>query len=81
MYLSVTKVTPLDDYKLLLLFENNEERIFDLTPYLTKGVFKELQDTALFNSVKISFDSIQWGNLADLDPEFLYEESVLVDTA
>ena len=75
MYFGVIKVKPLDNYKLLLTFENNEERIFDMKDYLNHGVFKELKDKKLFNTVHISFDTIEWGNGADLDPETLYEKS------
>ena len=76
MYATVTSVKPLDDYKLLLEFENSEKRIFDMTPYLTTGKFTELRDLTLFNSVTIKFDSIEWANHLDIDPEFLYEKSV-----
>ena len=31
MYLAVKSVKPLDGYKLLLQFENKEEKIFDVT--------------------------------------------------
>ncbi|MEK6590459.1 MAG: DUF2442 domain-containing protein [Nitrospinota bacterium] len=75
MYASVIKVKPLDDYKLLLEFENSEKRIFDVTPYLNTGKFAELRDLSLFNSVTIKFDSIEWANHLDLDPEFLYKKS------
>lgn len=76
MYLAVIDVKPLDDYKLLLTFENGENRIFDLKPYLDKGIFKELRDEKKFRTVRISFDSVEWSNQADIDPEILYEESV-----
>ncbi len=76
MYLAVVKVKPLNDYKLELTFENDEIRIFDMKPYLEKGIYKELKDESKFKSVKVSFDSIEWCNQADIDPEFLYEESV-----
>ena len=76
MYLSVKQVKPLEDFKLLLTFENGEARIFDMNPYLEKGIFKELKDIGMFNSVKVSFDSIEWQNEADMDPEVLYEDSV-----
>ncbi len=79
MYLSIISVKPLSDYKLLLKFENDEERIFDVSEYLDLGKFKELKDEALFNSVKVSFDTIQWGNELDFDPEFLYKESRLLN--
>lgn len=75
MYLSVIDVKPLDNYKLFLKFENNEERIFDVNPYLEIGKFTELKNKKLFSSVKVSFDSIEWGNGLDLDPELLYEKA------
>lgn len=79
MYLAVKNVKPLENYKLLLTFENQEVREFDVSQYLEIGKFKELKDKALFNSVKISFDSIEWANHLDLDPEMLYEKSIKVE--
>jgi len=75
VYLAVKDVKALEDYRLLLKFENDEERIFDLKPYLDIGKFRELRDRNLFRSVKVCFDTIEWANRLDLDPEFLYEKS------
>lgn len=75
MYLSVKDVKAMDNYKLILTFENNEKRLFDMTPYLELGVFKTLKDENLFKTVKVSFDTIEWSNGADIDPETLYENS------
>ncbi|MEI7595056.1 MAG: DUF2442 domain-containing protein [Bacteroidota bacterium] len=61
-----------------MTFENGEKRMFDMNPYLDKGIFKELRDLAIFNTVKVSFDTIEWCNEADLDPEVLYKYSVAV---
>lgn len=80
MYFSVINVKPLDGYKLLLKFENDEERIFDVSPYLNMGKFIELKDVSLFNTVTVKFDSIEWANHLDLDPEILYENSTKVET-
>ncbi|MGL4908282.1 MAG: DUF2442 domain-containing protein [Bacteroidales bacterium] len=74
----VTNVQALENYKLLLTFANGERREFNMAPYLNKGVFKVLQDVRIFNTVRVSFDSIEWENGADFDPEFLYKESALV---
>lgn len=76
MYLAVKEVKPLNDYQLVLTFENGETRIFDMKPYLDKGIYRELKDESKFRSVRVSFDSIEWCNQADIDPEFLYEKSV-----
>ena len=76
MYLAVKEVKPIDNYKLILTFENNEVKIFDMIPYLDKGIFQELKDENLFKAVKVSFYSIEWPNEADIDPETLYEDSI-----
>ena len=75
MYLAIIDVKPIENYQILLTFENNEKKIFDMKPYLDKGIFSELKDEKKFRSVRVSFDSIEWCNQADLDPEFLYEKS------
>ena len=65
------------DYTLLLTFDNGEVKVFDMKPYLDKGVFRELRDPGLFKSVKPFLGSIQWQNELDLCPDTLYEESII----
>lgn len=76
MYLSVIDVKPKNNFNLLLTFENNEIRIFDVSPYLEIGKFKELKEISLFDSVKVKFDTIEWDNSLDIDPEVLYSDSI-----
>ena len=78
MYLSIKEVKPVTDYLLHLTFENGEKRQFDMKPYLNIGIFKELKDISVFNTVHVSFDTIEWNNEADLDPELLYEGSQVI---
>ncbi|MEI7595047.1 MAG: DUF2442 domain-containing protein [Bacteroidota bacterium] len=78
MYLAVIDLKPLPNYNLSLTFENGENRIFDLNPYLNIGIFKELTNQQIFNTVKVSFDTIEWANEADLDPETLYKFSTKI---
>ena len=47
MYLSIVEVEPLEDYKLLLKFENNAERLFDVSPYLKVGKYSELKNKSI----------------------------------
>jgi hypothetical protein len=81
MYFAVTEVTPLENYQLRLKFKNGEEKIFDMTPYLETGIFKELKDESVFKTAKVSFDTVEWDNEADIDPETLYSDSVLLQPA
>ena len=79
MYLAIKSVKPQENYLLLLTFENGEKRQFDMKPYLDLGIFRELKDLKLFNTVRTSFDTIEWANEADLDPELLYQKSIRVE--
>lgn len=76
MYFAVKSVTATENYILILVFENGEKRQFDMKPFLDQGIFKELRDPVRFNSVRISFDTIEWDNEADFDPEVLYSKSI-----
>ena len=76
MYLAVKDVKPIENYKLIITFDNEIVKLFDMKPFLEKGIFKELKDETLFKTVKVSFDSIEWSNGADVDPETLYEDSI-----
>ena len=78
MYLAVKDVVVGNNYQLILTFENGEMRQLDMNPYLDKGIFKELRDLSIFNTVKVSFDTIEWENEADLDPEFIYNFSIRI---
>ena len=79
MYLAIKDVQPQDNYLLILTFENGEKRQFDMKPYLDFGIFQELKDLRIFKTVKPSFDSIEWDNEADFDPEILYQKSQMID--
>ena len=46
-----------------------------MKPHLDKGIFEELKDENLFKKVRVSFDTIEWENGADFDPEVLYQNS------
>lgn len=68
----VIKVEPLENYQLRLTFSNGEIRRFDVTPYLDKGRFTELQNIEYFQQVQLSFGSIQWPHEQDFSPDTLY---------
>jgi hypothetical protein len=75
MMIKVTAVKTLDDYRLKLSFNTGETRVFDVRPYLSKGIFTELRDPSYFRSVRLAFGTIAWPNEQDFGPESLYVES------
>ena len=74
MYPSVTAVVPRDDYMLDITFNNGENGILDMKPYLDFGVFTRIKDYRSFERVTVAFDTIEWESGADLDPEFVYDK-------
>lgn len=71
----VKSVRPLDDYRLEMMFENNECRIFDVKPYLRRGVFVRLQNRATFQAARVVAGSVEWPGELDLSYDTLYMES------
>ena len=80
MYHGVKSVKAAEGHKLLLRFDNDEQRVFDVAPLLSFGRFRELSAPLVFGRVRVAFDSVQWDNGLDLDPEYLYERSQPLDT-
>jgi len=74
----VKAVRPNPDYTLTLTFANGEVKSFDVKPYLNIGIFKELKDLSLFNTVKPFLGSIKWKNGQDFCPDTLYLDSIFL---
>ena len=48
----IIDVKALNDYKILVIYQNGEKRIKDMKPYLEKGVFKKLKNEEFFNIMR-----------------------------
>jgi hypothetical protein len=71
----VKAVHPLDEDRLEVLFENGERRLFDVKPYLQRGVFVRLQNHAIFQAARVVAGSVEWPGELDLSYDTLYLES------
>ena len=47
-------------------------RTVDMKPHLGFGVFRRIADYEQFKTVRVSFDTVEWDQGVDLDPEFVY---------
>jgi len=72
IYPTAKAVQPLEQYRLLVTFDNGERRIYDAKPLIKGSWFGKLQDKALFNTVHIAFPSIEWDGGQDVAPDELY---------
>lgn len=71
----VKSVEALEDYQLALEFQNGKRRIFDMKPYLNRGIFIRLQNPALFQAARVVAGSVEWPGGLDLSYDTLYLES------
>jgi len=69
---TVITVKPKDNYKLAVTFDNGEKRLFDVAPFLNKGVFSELKNVDYFKKVKVAFGAIEWPHEQDFSKDTLY---------
>lgn len=72
----VINVQSKENYTLLLTFDNSEQKVFDVKPFLDKGIFKELKDKNKFSQVKPFLGSIQWQGGQDFCADTLYENAI-----
>ena len=74
----VVDASYLDAYRLKIRFENDEDRLVDLSGHLDGPVFEPLKDLTYFRHFQVNhdIDTVVWPNGADFSPDFLYEIGV-----
>lgn len=73
----ILNINILDNYQIEITYQNGEIKIFDFTKYINYSKLTELKDKNIFKEAKVSYDTIEWPNGIDIDPDTLYFESKL----
>jgi len=69
----VKKVKVLEDFWVLLEFDNGAEKKVNLEPFLHGPIFEPIrQDKTVFQQIHIEHGTITWLNGANIDPDVLY---------
>lgn len=73
-YPRVKSVKPLEGKRLLVIFHNDEKRIYDCSPLLTEEVFGPLRNDSFFKMVKPDRGGygISWSDELDLSESALW---------
>ncbi len=66
------------NHTLEIVFTNGEIGIYDCSPLLDFGVFKELKDEKYFRRVKVAYGTVTWPHEQDICPDTLYIDSVKI---
>ena len=79
----VVDVGYLQNYELLLTFENGVQKVVDLEAHVEGEVFEPLKNLEHFKQVRVNedTDTIEWPNGADMAPEFLWDIGEEVEAA
>jgi hypothetical protein len=62
------------NYKLVITFENDEVKLFDVSPYLIYPVYEPLKNDILCSKAKVTHGTVAWNDIIDFDPDTLYLE-------
>lgn len=65
----------LNHHQLLVTFTNQEQRIFDVSEYLTLPVFQVLANPSYFKQVQVAHGTLSWSDEVDFCPDTVYLKS------
>ena len=68
------------EHTLEIEFTNGEMGIYDCSPLLEFGVFKELKDIKYFRQVIAADGTVTWPHEQDICPDTLYMDSMKIQT-
>lgn len=72
--LKVEAIECAQNFQLRARLSNGAEGFFDVKPYLSYGIFSELNNIEYFRAVKINFAGIYWPNGQDFSADTLEHE-------
>ena len=80
MLLDIIHVSVQPEFVLFLDFENGERRAFNMKAYLNQKPWARLKSGNVFQGAFVENGTVAWPGNIDIDPETLYERSVLIGT-
>ncbi len=69
------EVSARENYILDIVFDNGEEKLFDVKPYIKGTWYGMLEDRAYFSAVRTDGYSVVWPEGQDICPDELYYNS------
>lgn len=69
MFFSVTQVKPTQDYKVYVYFNDGKIKLYDMSTFVGKGVFKPLESMEFFvERCTVLNDTLAWDLTGTFDP-------------
>jgi hypothetical protein len=79
-YPKVKSALAIDDHTLLVEFDNDEKRKYNVTPLLRKDMFSRLRNPAFFKSVQVEQGgyAVVWDSTIDISEHELWQHGQAV---
>ena len=79
-YPKIKSASAIDDHTLLVEFDNNDKKKYDVSPLLSKDMFAPLKNPALFKSVKVERGgyAVAWNREIDISEYELWSHGQTV---
>jgi len=72
-------VKPMDDYKIFVTFSDEKSGVFNVSPYLDKGIFTQLQNQDYFKQVFLFAGGVAWPNEQDFSADTIAFEMIEIE--
>ena len=72
----IIQVKARDNCMLFVKLSNSREGLFDVSPYVDKGIFKELKKKDYFKQVRLAFGGVAWPHEQDFSADTIAVELV-----
>lgn len=77
-YPKVLSVKPIENYSIMINYDNGEKKIFDVKPYISGNWYGKLKDLTFFKTVRPCGNTVEWADGQDIAPHELYDLSLNV---
>ena len=74
-------VSVADNNTLLVSFSNGETRLFDIKPLLTRKCYAQLNNKAFLAQAFVENGCVTWPGNIDIDPDWLYDDSIVIQAS
>lgn len=74
----IKKIKTLDDFYIEITYITNEKKLYNMKNLLELNCYKNLSNIAYFKLAKNADTTIEWPNGEDIDPNELYNNSILI---
>lgn len=78
-YPSLKEAIARDDFKIELIYENGEKKMYDFKDNLEHPFYQALKDVKLFSKVHVIQGELVWESGQDFCPNTLYEKSAKIN--